>query len=364
MKILDRYILWQFLVPWVYCFLAFTMVYIVFDLFNNLGDFIQGHASLLSLIRYYLWVIPASLIYIMPVSLVLALLWSLSRLTRHNELTAMRACGLSLLRLMAPLFVVGILASLIVLGVNETVGSTCAYLAKQFVRAQGRSDKESVWIAEFLPYQNRRAYRTWLIRRFDTVTGDMEGVEVVQQTPQGRDAWKAMAERATWTGGQWWFEKVTIQYYDEHGHPRGVPRHLPVRVMTEFDETPKDFLAEVKDPEFLTAAEIFEYIRGHPDLSPATVRRLTVDAHARWAMPWGCLVAILFGIPFGTTTGRQGAIRGVMLCLGLFFSSWVLVSLGLWAGKRGLFGIPPWLAGWGPTLLYLVIGAVLALRIR
>jgi len=362
-RIIDRYLLRQFLVPLAFCFAAFTMLYIVFDLFNNLGDFLQGRASLGSLVRYYLLMIPASLIYSMPVSLILAVLWSMSLLTRHNELTAMRACGISLVRLMTPLFVVGVIASLTVLVLNETIGSEAAYQTRQFVRAQSREDKDSVYIAGPLPYQNSDAHRSWLIRRFDTRTFEMEDVRVTQQSPAGRDIWRATAARGIWAGGGWWLQDLWLQYFDETGNPVGAPRTFPVRHMIEFDERPQDFLQEVKEPEFLGAAELVRFIRSHPELSPAAVRRLTVDLHSRLALPWGCLVAVLFGVPFGTTTGRKGAVKGVMLCLALFFSSWAAVSLGMWASKKGLLR-PAWLGGWGPTLVYLAAGATLALRNR
>jgi lipopolysaccharide export LptBFGC system permease protein LptF len=71
---------------------------------------------------------------------------------------------------------------------------------------------------------------------------------------------------------------------------------------------------------------------------------------------------VLFGIPFGNMTGRKGALRGVLLCVLMFFSSWVLVSIGLWAGKKGF--LAPWIAGWGPILVYLGIGTRMAARIR
>lgn len=359
-KLLDRYLLRRFFGPLTLCFAAFTIIYVVFDLFNNLSDFLQGHASLPSLLLYYVQLIPASLNYIVPVSLVLAILWALSELTRHNEITAMRACGLSLVRLMLPLILVGLAASVLVLAVNETVGSDAAYRTRQFVRAQGRTDRDDVHIAGPLPYHNPAEHRTWLIGRFHTLTFDMHNVQVVQQTPFGRDAWKAIADEASWAGGTWWFRNVRLQYYDERGHPLGPPRIFALRPMTEFTETPREFVNEIKDPEFLTAAELLRFIRTHPQLDARAVQRLRVTLHSRLAMPWGCLIAVLFGIPFGTTTARKGALRGILLCLTLFFSSWAMVSLGLWAGKMG--HIPAWLGGWGPTLLYLGAGLRLSLR--
>lgn len=362
MKIIDRYLLRQFLVPLGYCFAAFTMVYVIFDLFNNLTDFIQGRTPFLAVLRFYLMVIPASLTYIVPVSLLLAVLWSLSSLTKNNELTAMRACGVSMSRLMMPLALVGLAAALLVLTVNETIGSYAAYWTRQFVRAQLREDKMGVYIYGPLPYHNQTARRTWIIRRYNTLTFEMQNIEVIQHDERGMDRYKLLSPRATRADGRWWFEDVRIQFYDEYGNPRGAPRSEPVREMTEFTELPEDFANEVKDPEFLTAAELIKFIRTHPQMSREAVQRFRVDFHSRLALPWGCLIAVMFGIPFGNATGRKGAIRGVLLCMLMFFSSWVMVSIGLWAGKKGF--LVPWAAGWGPVLLYLGIGVRMAVRTR
>jgi lipopolysaccharide export system permease protein len=361
-KIIDRYLLRQFLVPLAYCFAAFTMVYVIFDLFNNLTDFIQGQTPLLSVLRFYLMMVPASLTYIMPVSLLLAVLWSLSGLTKNNELTAMRACGVSMGRLMAPLAAVGLVAALMVTAVNETVGSYAAYWTRQFVRAQLREDKMGVYVYGPLAYHNQTSRRTWMIHRYNTLTHEMQNVEVIQHDARGMDAYKILAPRATRIDGRWWFEDLKHQVYDEFGHPRGAPRSEALREMAEMTELPEDFANEVKEPEFLSAAELIKFIRTHPQMSRDAVQRFMVDFHSRLALPWGCLIAVLFGIPFGNMTGRKGALRGVLLCVLMFFSSWVLVSIGLWAGKKGF--LAPWIAGWGPILVYLGIGTRMAARIR
>ncbi len=362
MKIIDRYLLRQFLVPLGYCFAAFTMVYVIFDLFNNLDDFIRGRAPISGVLRFYVMMIPASLTYIMPVSLLLAVLWSLSILTKNNEMTAMRACGVSMNRLMAPLALVGLASALLVTTVNETLGSYAAYWTRQFVRSQLREDKMDVYVYGPIAYHNLAARRTWAIHRYNTLLHEMQNVEVIQHDARGMDAYKAVAPRATFTDGCWWFENMKFQTYDEFGNPRGAPRSEALREMSEFEELPDDFANEVKEPEFLSAAELVKFIRTHPQMSPEAIRRFSVDLHSRLALPWGCLVAVLFGIPFGNSTGRKGALRGVLLCIAMFFSSWVMVSLGLWLGKRGF--VDPAIASWGPVLLYLGAGVLMAARVR
>ncbi len=367
MKIIDRHLLRSFAVPLAYCLAAFTMVYVVFDLFNNLTDFVTGKAPFLSVMKFYAMIIPSALVFIFPVSLLLALLYSLSSLTKHNEFTAMRACGVGLLRLMLPFLGVGLAASLFVGLVNETAGPWSAYWTRQFLRSQDDDDKMEVYRAHNLPYKNELANRTWLIGTFDTRSNRMERVEVIQRRADGMDETKIVAESAAWLDGRWWFRGVIVQPYDEYGNPRGVPRREVGREMVELTEPPEVFLDEVKlhelkEPAYLSALDLLDYIRGHATLSQEAVRRYFVDLHSRLAMPWTCLVVTLLGIPFGHHTGRRGAFLGAVLAIGSFFGLYVMINLGLWLGKEGY--IAPWLAGWGPNVLFAAVGGALVVRLR
>ena len=75
MKIIDRYLLRTFLVPFFYCLTAFMMIYVIFDLFDNLNDFVEGKTPLLLVVKYYLILFPSVMIRIVPISLLLAVLY-------------------------------------------------------------------------------------------------------------------------------------------------------------------------------------------------------------------------------------------------------------------------------------------------
>ena len=184
----------------------------------------------------------------------------------------------------------------------------------------------------------------------------------MQAAPDGLDLAKYAAERAAWRDGRWWFQGVTVQEFDEYGYRKGVPRREPAMEMSAFDETPRDFLNETKEPEYLSALELADFTAARRNLSPESVARIHVDLHFRLSMPWTCLTVTLLGIPFGNQTGRRGVFVGVLLSLGLFFALYVVIHFGLWLGKEQF--IPPWLAGWAANLLFLAVGAVLTFRMR
>jgi lipopolysaccharide export LptBFGC system permease protein LptF len=220
-----------------------------------------------------------------------------------------------------------------------------------------------VHITKNLPFRNVPGRRIWLVGRFNTHTMDMEKVSVIQQREDGSEAYQIQAESAQWLDGRWWFVALTIQQYDREGNPKGPPRFERGMEAPDFDETPRVFLNETKtDALQLSAREIFEYIQSHQHLDESILTRYRVDFHHRLAMPWMCFVVTLIGIPFGTYTGRKGALLGIVLCLLLFFIYYSLVNVGLAVGKKQM--IEPWIAAWTPNLVFLVLGSLIVARMR
>ena len=362
MKLIDKYLLKTLMVPLSYCLLAFAMIYVIYDLFDNLEDFIKGQTPFLDVVKFYVFLMPSVINIIAPVSLLLSVLYSLSSLTRSNELTAMRASGLSLYRLVTPLIGVGLVSTLLVAIVHETLGPWSAYWTQQFIQMQRKSDAVPVYIAYNLAFKNELDRRIWMIGSFDTRTFRMEDINVLQQREDGSDAVKIRAKNGHWMDDRWWFEEVSTQTYTPEGNPAGAAKVELRTEMDEFRETPKDFINEIKDPEYLSSREILTFLRTHRHLSRDTKARIRVNLHNRLAMPWTCLIVTLLGIPFGAKTGRKGAFLGVVLALSSFFGFYLLVNLGLAFGKKQM--LAPWAAGWMPNVVFLIIGIILVYRMR
>jgi lipopolysaccharide export system permease protein len=348
------------MVPLGYCLAAFALIYVVFDLFDNMSDFIDAKTPLASVFQFYSLLMPSVLVFIAPVSLFLAVLYSLSRLTKNNELTAMRSCGVSLLRLMAPMIAVGLIASVVVGAINETIGPWSAYWTHQFVKLQRHKGELSLHVVPMLGLVNEVAGRDWIIEKFDTRTFELSNVTLTQRRQDGTVE-RIQTRQAHWLDGRWWFEELVTQNYDRDGNPTGLPQFELRKEMKDMVETPTDFLNEIKDPEYLSAKEILNFLKTHR-LSDEKIAQRKVDFHSRLAMPWTCLIVALLGIPFGAQTGRKGAFIGIVLALSLFFSLYVLVNVGVALGKKQM--IDPWLAGWLPNIFFFCLGCVMVYRMR
>src|SRR6185503_16303607 len=108
MRLLDRYLLRELLIPLGYCLGGFLMFWIAFDLIADLGSFQKEKLKPIEIGEYYLALLPKLLQDVVaPAALLLALLYALTNHARHHELTAMRAAGVSLWRLCVPYLAVG-----------------------------------------------------------------------------------------------------------------------------------------------------------------------------------------------------------------------------------------------------------------
>ena len=365
MKLVSRYLLRHLGRPWIYVMAGFSIVAVLVDLFGNFVDFMEAGTPIGEILLYYARLVSTYLPYLLPISLLLALLYAMWQLGKNSELTAMRASGLSLTQLILPYLSIGLLASVALLAINELYNPGAMYRNRQFIDLQGSKRSGQTHLVPNLAYKNTPGRRIWRINFFDprpSSSYEMLGVNLTQQRPDGSDEFRMDAGRARWIDGHWWFEKVETRYYDVNNDPTGPVEFSPSQEMTMLSETPKDFINEIKDPTERSSYEILQFIETHQGINQETRNRLMVDFHYRLAAPWLCFIVILVGVPFGFHTGRRGMGLGILFALLTFFGYYILMGLGLAYGKQQM--ISPAIAGWLPGSVFLVLGLVLLRRIR
>ncbi|VGO20968.1 LptF/LptG family permease [Pontiella sulfatireligans] len=360
MKILGRYLFNNMLKPLLYLLVLFTLLFIVADLMNNAGKFMKTEASVLMMAKYYSLQLPSLVIFIVPICLLLATLYSLSLLTRHSEIVAMRACGVNIHRIVRPYLGIGFVCFLLTAGVNEYTGPKYAYRAYQLLQSQ-KDESDDVYF-EHIPYKNPTAGHSWYIESFDTRNYTMRGVTLRRQRADGSDALKYTAKKGMWMDGRWWFEDGAVQRFDLNSNLDGPAETFQVREMRDLPEIPEDFLGEAKDTAHQSSYELWKYIRTHQHLSKATITSKHVDIHHKLTMPFVCLIATIIGIPVGAHTGRKGAFAGIMLAISMFFGFYAMQFSMEYLAKQMI--IPPWAGPWPAVVVFAVIGYSMIHRMR
>lgn len=356
MTILDRYVLRQFLLPFVYCVLGFIAIWFVFDLSDNLPDFLQGRATADFLLAYYQSQIPEIIVISVPVSTLLALLYSLTAMSRRNEIVAMLGAGRSVSRILAPLTVVGLVMTGIVGAFNYEAAPHAAMHKKQMLRDVKRERKSEPGITAHL-YRNREDYRTWFMRRITPGKQQLSDLQIVQQDAAGNILWQIYAKFGNYwpEEGRWEFFSGMESWHDSAGPPRR--EFFESKSVQGWRETPWRIASSVMNPDYLSVPELKDYLEYNSDFPEARLAPYRTQLHYRYALPWVALLVVFLAAPLGIVYSRRGILGGVALAIGLFFALAFLSSLSIAFGKGGR--IPPAVAAWGPLVLFFGISLVL-----
>ncbi len=375
MRLLDRYLLRELLIPLGYCLCGFLIFWIAFDLFSELNRFQERRLLLSDIAELYLVKIPDFLVLILPVALLLALLYTLTNHARHHELTAIRAAGVSLWRITVPYFLVGLLLSLGLLALNEfwvpnTVEREEQILDRRLEKSPASANRD---VQSNLSFENTRAGRIWQIGSFNFQTRIMTDPNVDWKRPGGADLW-IFAKRAERINDVWTFSDNVREYQSDPGNGAQWTLLLQTNLlaMPQFSETPDQIKRELRFNNRLAARsaqsteipinEIIGYLRLHPDLQSKSRWWLYTQLQGRLAAPWTCLVVVLIAIPFGAASGRRNIFVGVAGSIVICFAYFVLLKLGLALGTGGY--VPAWIAAWLPNLSFALAGLGLMLRVR
>lgn len=348
------------LMPLLYLLLAFTLLFIIADLMDNASDFLESGAAPMMMLKYYSLQLPSLVIFIVPICLLLATLYSLSMLTRHSEITAMRASGVSIYRIVRPYMLMGFICFLFTAVVNEYTGPKFAYRAHQLLESQKQATDDVYF--EQIPFRNPTAGHTWYIEKFDTRTYTMQGITLRKRRKDGSDIAKITAAKGRWLDGRWWFEDGSIQHFDQNNNLAGTAETFQTREMRGLPEIPEDFMGEAKDTAHQSSLELWKYIRTHQFLSPETLNTYEVDLHHKLTMPFICIIATLIGIPVGAHTGRKGALAGIMLAIVMFFGFYATQFTMEYLAKQMI--LIPWVGAWSAVIVFYFIGSFMIWKMR
>ncbi len=356
MRLLDRYVLRTFLRAYAYCIAAFLVVWLVFDISDKISTYLDESVSLAAIARYYTTQMPEIIVIVLPISLLLAVLFTLSRMSRTNEIVSMLTAGVSIPRLLVPLFAVGIATA----GVSAALNFSLAPHADQARRIAFQELRDEVRGADVTGqiFRNRTANRTWFIQRFRPGENSLGTIQVLQQDEADNIVTNYMAASASYSpaAGTWELRDAKVVHYDNRGNITH-EEIAPSFVIREWDETPYRLASSNMRPDFLSVPELREYLRFNADFPPSQLAPFETHLHYRIALPWNCLVFVLLAAPLGIGFSRKGVLTGVAVAIGLAFAMNFLTHLFLALGEGNR--IPASVAGWTPNLLFATLGLAL-----
>lgn len=354
MKLLDRYVIRNFLQAYVYCITGFISIWLIFDISDNISTFIDEHLGFTRTAHYYFTQIPQILVILLPVSLLLALLFCLGRMSRANEIVSMLTAGVSVPRVLLPLIVIGLLTVWASTALNYALAPHAELARKTFLA----SEKKKAVHIEGQIFRNRTDSRTWFIQSFRPGQNVFNNVQVLQQDSRDNIVMNYLTTRATYRPDTkiWDLETVKIVNYDGSGN---ITREetLPSLSIRHWSETPFRLSSANFRAEYLSVPELREYLHFNSDFPSTLLAPFKTHLQYRLALPWTCLVVVFIAAPLGIGFSRRGILSSVAASIILVFSMNFLTHLFLALGEGSR--IPAWAAAWAPNAFFAVIGLYL-----
>ncbi|HKM85632.1 MAG TPA: LptF/LptG family permease [Terriglobales bacterium] len=357
--ILDDYVLRGFSLYFAMIVAAFLMLLLVFTLFELLSDILRNQISPLTVGEYLLNVAPYFLYTTTPLSMLLAVLVTFGLLQRSNEITAIKATGISLYRIIIPVLI----ASTLVAGVlflSDQLYLPYTNKRQDALRNQIKGKPAQTYLRPDRKWIFGQHFDIYYYQFFDPDRDVFGGVSVFQFDPHTfQITHRIIADRARWSSsmGRWVYE----QGWERSLSGPAIENYHRFDVATypELSEPPAYFKKEIKQSSEMSYEELRRYIHDLEE-SGFDVVRLRVQLQKKIAYPLITLVMAILAIPFALSAGKRSAVAGVATAIGIGVVYWTIS--GLFEAMGNLSQLPPAVAAWSPDLVFGFIGGYLILR--
>jgi len=357
LRILDRYVMTHFARIFGACVLGVPLLFIVVDLVDNLDVYLGRGLSRLDVLLHYVYEFPNQTLLTFPLASFLAAVFTVATLSRHFEVTAAKASGVSFYRVTAPLLGLSLGLSFVALGLTEIVPITTRRAAEVIGEHQSRAAN----VRRNFVFRGNEGL-VYRIHYLDARSGEISELEISREgTNFGYPTYLVTAREARWDSALtvWRLGEGRIRFFGGAGADRSFAFNELLQV--DLRERPQELLADPKDPAEMRYAELGRFIDAI-QRSGGTARELIVERALKISYPFACFIIVLFGVPLAHTTRRGGTPVSLGIALGTTILFLMLVRISQALGAGGI--VSPSMAAWLPNALFLTAGLVLLRRVR
>ncbi|HZP46094.1 MAG TPA: LPS export ABC transporter permease LptG [Candidatus Binataceae bacterium] len=352
---MDRFIGGQFFGPFLVCLTAFTIAYLLGDMFDRFNDLIRyGGFGLLGL-EYFALKIPLIVSQLLPVACLAGVLLGFALLNRSGEVLACQQLGISRLEMATPVLALAVLISVFNFILNETVVPITTREARYLYEVElkkreikGLFGAQQIWV--------RVANGFLSAAHYDARAKTLREVTLYRIGPDYRLRDIEHAEAATWNGHGWIPAKPSSFKLLTGGRVApGGPTGLFGQSLK-----PADLSLLKLEPEEFSLWELERYIGDlrRKGLDPGGY---IVDLDLKYAMPLACLIMVALGISLSLDPlpryHNLGRSFGLAIVIGFFY--WFAFGLTSSLGRSDV--MPAWVAAWTPNFIFTMLAFALFL---
>ncbi len=358
MTLLSKHIFREFITLVAGVLAVIIVVYLSVEFLQKADRLIKFHASFSQVVRYFIYSIPSMISLSLPMATLIASLLSLGNLSRHNEIIAMRASGVSLARIIMPMIVGGVLLSAL------------GFLNTEYVIPVYSSRADYVRNVEIEKKQQRvmfQQHKLWLrgpdnsIVNIDLVSpnrNEMIGINIYKLNTDYSLRERIKADSLLWENGNWRLKHSrTFTVVDDE-----IRFHVSDDEIFNIVENPNDLGTIVKDSQEMNFQELWDYVKRLKS-SGYKAASYEVDLYNKIAFPFSSLLVVMLSIPFSIHKVRSGgAGKGIAIAVVIAFFYWTLMSVGGSLGRSGM--LPPMVAAWFANIIFGFAAIVVLVRIQ
>jgi lipopolysaccharide export LptBFGC system permease protein LptF len=351
LNVFDRYLLSEWL-KMLGLLLAATMgLLLMVALYDEMRNLIQTGVGARDIVLYFLTLMPSYLTIVLPISMLLSLLFVLSKMHRNNELTAIRGAGLNIFATTRVLWLAGVVLCGVSLALNAKVvpwsveSSRSLLEGFEFQAEARRSGSEMLGLVSSVAFDNQRQNRMWFFNRYSRYTQKGYGISVSELDAKRREKTRLMAREGHYDPARraWVFHDGREVWFDpELGE---IMRTVPFaeKVVPHFTEDPTLMLLIDRKPQDLSFNELARITDFFAAENNPKVLRYEVRYYSVLAETIGPLIIIAIAIPFAVAGIRVSPAVGVSKSIGLFATYYILTTLATVLGSKGYIE-PAWAA--------------------
>jgi len=362
--ILDDYVMREFLTNFAVILFSFVMLSLVFSFFELLGDIIRNRTALVTVGDYLLNLIPYMIYQLAPLCVLIAVLVTFGVFNRSSELTAMKATGMSLYRVVTPVLVIAAMIAISLFAfdqfylpaANRRQEALRAVIKGKPAQTFLRPDRK--WI--FGDQAAGQPGRIFYYQFFDPDHDVFANITVFEFQPDSFVLQRRIfAASAHWdaSSNQWIFEHGWQRTFS--GETTATYQPFVTSTFPDIHQPPSYFKKEVRAAQEMNYGEHSHYINDLRQSGFDTIR-LRVQLNRKLADPLIALVMAVLGVPFALSMGKRGSLTGIAVAIGVAIAFWVVAST--FEAMGNVNTLPVMVAAWSPDLLFAFIGSYLLLR--
>lgn len=358
-RIIHRYVLREYLKTFSLSLSSLILIYIVVLFFQKMNIFIKHQAPFHLIFHYLLYKIPeVTFQWTLPYAVLLGTLLTLGTLSRHSEITALKAGGISLYRIILPLLFFSLIVSFFSFLGNEYIVPFTNQRTRYLLDVQVRKEQPANFFKNYKIWY-RNDHRIFNIQLLDPQEKILKGFTLYQFDDHFRCTQRIDAREVKWLNGRWRLYNGAVRDFGEGGSIRITPfREIEFYLKENWESFQKIERASRE----MSYTELRTYIQKIQS-SGYDATRYLVEFYSKHSYPLLNIIMVLIGIPFALKTGRSGGVAlniGISVMIGFAYGVTFYIFLSF--GKSGI--LPPFLSSWIPTLLFGLTGIFTLMSVR